>query len=847
VRIGVDMLAVQSPLRAARGIGRFGRLLVEALLARDDGNEVVLYVHDDLPTGQIPAAMNAAVRILRVGSDDGTGGGPHRLDHVARANPDRLDVLLVLDPFASWADAHPPFRPTHGVRLAALVHGLERFRYQDPVVSDPEWLRDYRRLNELRRYDLLLASSKAAQDDLFDLLGLPPGRVVMIGAAGDAGRFRPERNVRATPRPVFVFSGGAEDRNQLHAMLDALERLRRARLAGAARRVALVVLDEDHSWSASELDHLAQARGLVRHVSVVRSVDESTLRGLYQQSGFYVAPACGRNPLPILEAMLCGALVIVDRNGSQAGIVGDAAVLADTTDPGALVEALVPLLGDPSQARERRVRSLERARTFEAGGLAARASVALARLEDRPVVPVPTRRVRVDRAHTQLPRIAFFSPLPPKKSGIADYSASLLAELRRFYEIDLFHDAGYVPDLALASDDVFACDARLFGRYAAERDYRGIVHQMGNSIYHQFQYDWLTRVPTIVTLHDFTLVLFHLARGKLKGDERASISKELLRWYPEHEEEIRAVLSRWEGDWSELAMTCARRGWSLNREILDVSRRVIVHSPWCVDQVRASAPRSAERLTVIPMGARSRSVSAEEKAAIRARFGLPHEALVVASFGFVGPGKLLPEAALAFASVAGSDPSALFLIVGEEGDGGLTRRSIQATGQAERIRFLGRQSPVDFHALMAVTDLGINLRQPPTNGETSAALLSLLAEGVPTIVTDVGTFADFPDQIVRKVRWESDGIDQLRRAMIELASDPAGRRDLGQRAGSYVRETHAWSRVAELYARVIEECHRDQQTRRPSANAVSRVVIRPGRVDHHEAEARPVERLDAGG
>ncbi len=752
----------------------------------------------------------------------------------------------MLDPFASWADAHPPFRPTHGVRLAALVHGLERFRYQDPVVSDPGWLSDYRRLNELRRYDLLLASSKAAQDDVLELLGLPPGQVVAIGAAGDAGRFRHARGAQATPRPIFVFSGGTEDRNQLLALLDALERLRRARLTRASRRLALVVLDEDHSWSASELDHFARARGLDRDVSVVRGVDEPALRRLYQQSGFYVAPTCGRNPLPTLEAMLCGALVIADRNGSQAGIVGDAGVLADTTDPAALAEALMPLLGDPSQARTVRAHSLERARTFEAGGVAARASIALARLEDRPGVLVPKRRVRADRAHSKPPRIAFFSPLPPKKSGIADYSARLLAELRRFYEIDLFHDAGYVPDLALGSDDVFACDARFFGRYAAERDYRGIVHQMGNSIYHHFQYDWLTRVPSIVTLHDLTLVLFHLVRGQLKGRERQSIGDELLRWYPDHEEEIRVVLGHWEGDWGELAMTCARRGWSLNREILDVSRRVIVHSPWCVEQVRARSPRSAGRMTVIPMGAQSRDVSAEEKTAIRARFGLPHEALVVASFGFVGPGKLLPEAARAFASVAESDPSALFLLVGEEGDGGLTRRSIQATGRTERIRFLGRQSPVDFHALMAVTDLGINLRQPPTNGETSAALLSMLAAGVPTIVTDVATFADYPDHVVRKVRWESDGIDHLRRAMIELASDPAGRRDLGRRAWSYVRETHDWSRVAELYARVIEECHREQATRRPSANVIPRVVIRSGRVELNEPEARPIERLAGG-
>jgi len=32
-------------------------------------------------------------------------------------------------------------------------------------------------------------------------------------------------------------------------------------------------------------------------------------------------------------------------------------------------------------------------------------------------------------------RVAFFSPLPPARSGIADYSEALLAELRRFADV----------------------------------------------------------------------------------------------------------------------------------------------------------------------------------------------------------------------------------------------------------------------------------------------------------------------------------------------------------------------------------------------------------------------------
>src|SRR5262249_23223909 len=122
----------------------------------------------------------------------------------------------------------------------------------------------------------------------------------------------------------------------------------------------------------------------------------------------------------------------------------------------------------------------------------------------------------------------------------------------------------------------------------------------------------------------------------------------------------------------------------------------------------------------------------------------------------------------------------------------------------DRVRFLGRQTMADFTDLIAVTDLGINLRRPPTHGETSGALLYLLASGVATIVTDVATFTDYPETTVRKVRWESEGLAGLQHAIGTLAADRAARLALGRAAQSYTRTHHEWSRVARQYVNVIE-------------------------------------------
>jgi glycosyltransferase involved in cell wall biosynthesis len=87
---------------------------------------------------------------------------------------------------------------------------------------------------------------------------------------------------------------------------------------------------------------------------------------------------------------------------------------------------------------------------------------------------------------------------------------------------------------------------------------------------------------------------------------------------------------------------------------------------------------------------------------------------------------------------------------------------------------------------------------------------------VPTIVTDVATFADYPGDVVRKVRWESEGPDGLRRALFELAQSPEARATLGRSAWEYVKRHHEWTVVARQYVDVIERCHRERVARASS-------------------------------
>jgi glycosyltransferase involved in cell wall biosynthesis len=799
------MLAVQSPHHGQRGIGRYSRHLVAALLAREDGHDYVLYTHDVLPSDRIPTAAHA--RLRRLGPDTRTAS--QRVDELVRKNPDALDVLVILSPFELWSNYVPPARRAWGPKLVAVVYDMIPFLFAGEDTHDLALLRHYRVLEELKRYDALLAISEATRHDCLRLLGLPGTQITNIGGASDDAYFTPASTLDLDPpsrsvlaglgitRPFVLNVGGLDERKNSWRLIDAFALLP----ARIRKKVQLVLTFAINPGDYREVLRYAAARGLGDELVVTGGISDAALLVLYQRCAAFVLPSLYEGfGLPLLEAMSCGAAVVAGNNSSQVEVVGDAGLLANANDASDIAAKLGRVLEHDKLARGMRQRALVQASRFRWSLTAGRAAAVLEGLTERRAA------VRL-RARDDRPRIAFFSPFPPRKSGVSDYAALLVQELKQTYAIDLYHASGYVPELALADDTLTCCDARLFPRRAAVRDYHGLVYQMGNSRFHRFLYPTMQRYPGVVTLHDFCLAGFHLLYGHLElGREREFIRAELLRTYPGDADEIIELLNTTSWDRGYIARRCAERGWYLNRGVIAGAQRVIVHSPWCLDRLRADSPELAERVTVIPHGIWPRSVSAAERAAIRARFDIPTDALVIASFGFVHPDKMSPEALDAYLPVAESDSSALFVFAGEEADGGAVRRHASALGLSHRTRFLGRQPMADFTDLIAASDVGVNLRRPPTNGETSGALLYLLASGVATIVTDVATFSDYPSNTVWKVNWETEGFAGLQRALRTLAADRAAREALGRAAHSYTREYHEWPCVAKRYVDVIESC-----------------------------------------
>ena len=362
-------------------------------------------------------------------------------------------------------------------------------------------------------------------------------------------------------------------------------------------------------------------------------------------------------------------------------------------------------------------------------------------------------------------RVAFFSPLPPCRSGIADYSETLAEHLKPLVELEIFADA----DRAF---DPSRFDIALY--------------HLGNNPYHTFVYEAAMRHPGVVVMHESNL--HHLI---------ADLTIRRNDW--------EGYLRECEFEGGPKALAFARRvralevgpdyeGVRMTRRVLESARGLIVHSQFMVDEMRAAG--FAGPTARIPHGA---WIPEASRNAWRQRLGLDESTPLAGIFGFLKPYKRIAESLRAFRRLLRVLPSAKMILVGEPHPEFPLQSLIESLGLTAAVRVIGFAPIEEFTGYMAACDIVLNLRYP-TVGESSGSLLRALGLGKAVLVSDIGAFREFPDDVCLKVPVGFREEDLIFEYLNLLTSRPDVARELGERAARYVKEECNWDRVASLYA-----------------------------------------------
>ncbi|MCS7025300.1 MAG: glycosyltransferase [Bryobacteraceae bacterium] len=361
-------------------------------------------------------------------------------------------------------------------------------------------------------------------------------------------------------------------------------------------------------------------------------------------------------------------------------------------------------------------------------------------------------------------KVAFYSPLPPAKSGIADYSAALLEELRKLLDVVVISD----PDTPVPPHDL-------------------ALYQIGNNEHHLHAYQSALEQPGVVVLHEANLHHLICDLTIRRNDWDAYVAEAEYNGGPAaraHAEQVRA--QKVGPDYEGVPML---------RRLLERSKAAIVHSRFVERQLRNSGFQKP--VAVIPHGGWLPTIS--RRMDFRCRLGLSEDALLVGIFGFLKPYKRIAESLRAFRRVVPLIPDAKMILVGEPHPELPLASLIRSLHLEAHVRLLGFTPVEDFMGYLDAVDLVLNLRYP-TVGESSGTLMRALGLGKAVLVSNVGSFAELPDNIVLKVPVDASEEDFLFECLNLLLSRPSLMRQLGRNARRWVEQECSWARVARLYA-----------------------------------------------
>ncbi len=415
-------------------------------------------------------------------------------------------------------------------------------------------------------------------------------------------------------------------------------------------------------------------------------------------------------------------------------------------------------------------------------------------------------------------RLAWFSPLSPRLSGLAAYSAGIVAALARGsdLEIDVYVGDGDPAHLGpRLGSGVAVRAAHDFVWRRQRRPYDLAVYQLANAASHAYMMGYVVRYPGLAVLHDTVL---HAARRALGRQEPSpgGYRAELRHERPELHDGVGGIAG--------LPVPHLLACWPLLRPVLETARRTAVHDGAVADELRRRHPGC--RIDVLRFG-----VTGPDEEGRPDRRG-PIVFAAVAHTARVGG---IERTLRALRRVRRETPASL-RILGAVEDAARAAADVRAAGvEAGAVTLPAAEPAGDASSpdSPAGADVCVALQDRP--GEVTDSWLRCLAAARPTIVSARARLAGVPMLDPRSWRdlhgGSEDGVavgieprheeEMLWLAMRRLAVDGDLRRTLGARARSWWEARsarHAW--MVEDYRRLLHDVTREPpgEVRSPPAH-----------------------------
>jgi glycosyltransferase involved in cell wall biosynthesis len=384
--------------------------------------------------------------------------------------------------------------------------------------------------------------------------------------------------------------------------------------------------------------------------------------------------------------------------------------------------------------------------------------------------------------------LSVFSPLPPERNGIADYTLQLLRPLTSLYSCVAYCNSAHavVPATVKVREQLQAF------RYV--RRGSPILHQIGNNPGHVFVLEALRRWGGVTTLHDQNLHYLYEVAGTARID----------------------LTRRMTAGSARLGLTYARH-WHENRiktaanyalfdmldEVLATSSAVVVHSDFAKRRIATLyGSRFSDRVDVIPH--LSLPFAMPDRRETIGRLAIPTDRPLILTAGFATAAKRFDWLITALEEIGSRGIEFFWVHAGQERseEYALSALIEQHPHVKEQSRITGYLEENDLNAYIGACDVLVNLRFPSV-GESSGTMARAMSAGKCCLVTDTAAYADLPRDTVVHHRI-LDPIPNLVEALTALLTNHDARESIGAAACRFASAEWDPDVIAKAYREVIE-------------------------------------------
>ena len=412
-------------------------------------------------------------------------------------------------------------------------------------------------------------------------------------------------------------------------------------------------------------------------------------------------------------------------------------------------------------------------------------------------------------------KLNWFSPLPPARTGIAQYTMGLLPTLERRAEIVLWTDQTEWDPLLEQYAAVRSYQLEHMPWAELNRSDMSIYHIGNNPAAHGAIWQVSRSHQGIVVLHDLSLQ--YLFAGLFWGDwhDRDGYLAHMER---HHDWQGRiAAEAFWNGKLSIMYMS---EHYPLTALALEGALGVVVHTQ---DGLVGQRQENACPVAYVPLpyAPSQRSYGSCPRFGEGQSGGPPYRLI---TFGYLNVNRRLDSLLQALSTLPDGDLFRLD-IYGQVWDRAYVQRQIQTLGLQGIVKLHGFVPTEELDAALAAAHMAVNLRNP-TMGESSFSQLQIWDHALPSLVSQVAWYAALPESTVAFVRPEHEVVD-IQRHLNAFLADPEHFMEMGAQGRRFLEEHHR----PEIYAEALIDFVAEAQRFSPQAAAYE-LAIRVGAAMH---------------